>query len=99
MEDKYSVKISRIGLQNIRNSVKASTINLVSIKKKKLKEIKKKLVMIKIMSLIKRVWEKTILLLIILSKALGIKKFNWRINSVNKTLKIQNTISKTIHNH
>ena len=55
--------------------------------------------MIKIMSLIKRVWKRTILLLIILSKVLGIKKFNWKINSVNQILKILNTISKTIHNH
>jgi hypothetical protein len=31
MEDKYSVKNSRIGLRNIQNSVKASTIKLVSI--------------------------------------------------------------------
>lgn len=60
MEDKYSVKNSRIGLRNIQNSVKASTIRLVSIEI--LKEMAKKLVMIKIMSLIKSVWKRTILL-------------------------------------
>jgi hypothetical protein len=42
MEDKYSVKNSRIGLRNIRNSVKASTIRLVSIKIEILKEMGKK---------------------------------------------------------